>query len=44
MTFIFRNSTIFWDISKQNREQKKWDGWSISLYFMHNFKLQKLTI
>ena len=28
MTFIFRNRTIFWDISKQNREQKKWDGGS----------------
>ena len=29
MTFIFRNMTIFWDISKWNRGQKKWDGWSI---------------
>ena len=26
MTFIFRNRTIFWDISKQNREQTNWDG------------------
>ena len=26
MTFIFRNMTIFWDISKWNRRQKKWDG------------------
>ena len=25
MTFIFRNRTIFWDISKWNRWQKKWD-------------------
>ena len=25
MTFIFRNRTIFWDISKWNRGQKKWD-------------------
>ena len=25
MTFIFRNKTIFWDISKWNRGQKKWD-------------------
>ena len=23
MTFIFRNRTIFWDISKWNRGQKK---------------------
>ena len=26
MTFIFRNKTIFWDISKWNRGQTKWDG------------------
>ena len=25
MIFIFRNMTIFWDISKWNRGQKKWD-------------------
>ena len=25
MTFIFRNRTIFWEISKWNREQKKWE-------------------
>ena len=31
MTFIFRNRTIFWDISKQNRGQTKWDGGSIIL-------------
>ena len=30
MTFIFRNRTIFWDISKWNRGQTKWDGGSIS--------------
>ena len=30
MTFIFRNRTIFWDISKWNRRQKKWDGESIT--------------
>ena len=29
MTFIFRNRKIFWDISKWNRGQKKWDGESI---------------
>ena len=29
MTFIFRNRTIFWDISKWNRGQKKWNGGSI---------------
>ena len=28
MTFIFRNRTIFWDISKWKRRQKKWDGGS----------------
>ena len=32
MTFIFRNRTIFWDISKWNRGQKKWDGGSIWKY------------
>ena len=26
MTFIFRNMTIFWYISKWNRGQKKWNG------------------
>ena len=31
MTFIFRNRTIFWNISKWNREQKKWDGGSTIL-------------
>ena len=31
MTFIFRNRTIFWDISKWNKGQKKWDGGSIIL-------------
>ena len=30
MTFIFRNRTIFWDISKWNRGQKKWDKGSIT--------------
>ena len=35
MTFIFRNRTIFWDISKQNRGQTKWDGGS------SNFKEKK---
>ena len=29
MIFIFRNMTIFWDISKWNRGPKKWDGGSI---------------
>ena len=29
MTFIFKNRTIFWDISKWNRGQKKRDGGSI---------------
>ena len=29
MTFIFKNRTIFWDISKWNRGQTKWDGGSI---------------
>ena len=31
MTFIFKIRTIFWDISKWNREPKKWDGGSIIL-------------
>ena len=26
ITFIFRNITIFWDISKWNRRQTNWDG------------------
>ena len=29
MNFIFRNRKIFWDISKWNKGQKKWDGGSI---------------
>ena len=33
MTFIFRKMTIFWDISKWNRGQKKWDGESTLLTF-----------
>ena len=32
MNFIFRNRTIFWDVSKWNRGQKKWDGGSIYIY------------
>ena len=28
MTFIFKNKTIFWDISKWNMGQTKWDGGS----------------
>ena len=32
MTLIFRNMTIFWDISKWNRGQTKWDGGSIILF------------
>ena len=43
MIFIFRNRTIFWDISKWNRRQKKWDGGSrqirqiliVFLFFFH---------
>jgi len=34
MTFIFRNKTIFWDILKWNRGQKKWDGESIFFFFL----------
>ena len=30
-TFIFRNRTIFWDVSKWNRGQKKWDEGSTIL-------------
>ena len=29
MNFIFRNRTIFWDISKWNKGKKKWEGGSI---------------
>ena len=38
MTFIFRNKTIFWDISKRNKRQKKGDGESISFdfFFFHS--------
>ena len=37
MTIIFRNKTIFWDISKWNRGQKKWNGGSIRemIYVWH---------
>ena len=37
MTFIFRNRTIFWDISKWNKGQKMWDGGSIFLYNAFTF-------
>ena len=42
MTFIFRNRTIFWDISKWNRGQKKWDKGSIllRLYLFIQLKTQ----
>ena len=35
MTFIFRNRTIFWDISKWNKGQKKWDGGSNNFFTIH---------
>ena len=35
MTIIFRNMTIFWDISKWTRGQKKWDGGSIIIAQMN---------
>ena len=38
MTFIFRNRTIFWDISKWNRGQKKWDGGSNTYCKIFNSK------
>ena len=45
MTFIFRNKTIFWDISKWNRGQKKWDGGSNSYsYSLVMFLLQGIII
>ena len=43
MSFIFGNRTIFWDISKWNRGQKKWDGGSIYIYIymtLHGFKFK----
>ena len=43
MTFIFKNMTIFWYISKWNREQKKWDRWSI-LYAINFAKYCTKTI
>ena len=42
MTFIFRNRTIFWDISKWNRGQKKWDGGSMVLTFEGSQKKSQL--
>ena len=41
MTFIFRNRTIFWDISKWNRGQKKWDGGSI--FIINSKYIQQIT-
>ena len=35
MTFIFKNKTIFCDISKWNKGQKKWDGGSIIIVQMN---------
>ena len=41
MTFIFKNRTIFWNISKWNRGQKKWDGGSyISIHLKWKIKLR----
>ena len=42
MAFIFRNRIIFWDISKWNRRQKKWDGGSIynHIFYLHGFKIR----
>ena len=37
MTFIFRNMTIFWDILKWNRGQKKWDRGSNTYLFFRKF-------
>ena len=42
MTFIFKNRTIFWYISKWNREQKKWDRGSI-LYTINFAKYCKIV-
>ena len=39
MTFIFRNRTIFWDISKWNRGQTKWDGGSILFFILEYLTL-----
>ena len=41
MTFIFRNRTVFWDISKWNRGQKKWDGGSRIFVLYYIIKLMK---
>ena len=44
MTFIFRNRTIFWDISKWNRGQTKWDGgsiWIAYLFMIHDTLIYK---
>ena len=42
MTFIFKNRTIFWNISKWNREQKKWDGGSIT--FLPQINVHKCMV
>ena len=39
MTFIFKNNTILWDISKWNRGQKKWDGESIFIRQVHGLAI-----
>ena len=39
MTFIFRNRTIFWNISKWNKGQKKWDRESNFFFFFKEFQL-----
>ena len=45
MTFIFRNRNIFWDVSKWNRGQKKWDGGSNSFFpFSLIFFFEKLFL
>ena len=41
MTLIFRNMTIFWDISKWNKGQTKWDKGSLILLYD---KLERVEI
>ena len=42
ITFIFRNKTIFWNISRWNKGQKEWDRGSKNLQHYSNNRSQPL--
>ena len=43
MIFIFKNGTIFWDISKWNRGQIKQDGGILFFFFFYEIETKLLA-